>query len=164
MMAGVLSRLVPAAVPLALAAVFLVWSYAYDGRAHTVPMLIGWCAVVLTILDIVAQTETAVGKFLNGLLSGRPLDSSTSADGAETGAAPALVACAWIAGFVALVGVVGFIAAIPVYTLAFMRLQGRRPWRHAVITAILITAVTWIVFEQLLRYKVFEGVIFGGQF
>ena len=73
-------------------------------------------------------------------------------------------ACLWVAAFVALVAAIGFVAAIPVYTLAFMRLQGRLPWRRCAIAAGLITAVTWIVFEQFLRYKVFEGALFGGQF
>lgn len=151
-------------VSFSIAVVFLLWSYAYEGRAHTVPMLIGWCALALTVLDIIAQTETRVGKFLHGLLSGRPLDSSSEPEETGTGGSRAVVASAWIAGFVGLVSVIGFIAAIPVYTLAFMRLQGRKPWRLGLITAALITAITWIVFEQLLRYKVFEGVIFGGQF
>lgn len=158
------TRLGPAAVSMVIAVVFLVWSYAYDGRAHTVPMLIGWCALVLTILDIIAQTDTGVGRFLHGLLSGRPLDSSTTADEAGPAGARAGVACGWIAAFVVLVGLIGFIAAIPVYTLAFMRVQGRKPWLNCLVAAGLITAITWIVFEQLLRYKVFEGAIFGGQF
>ena len=163
-MTGPAARMVPASVSFAIAAVFLVWSYAYDGRAHTVPMLIGWCALVLTILDIIAQTETATGRFLHGLLSGRPLDSSSLPDEGGAAGRQAVIGCAWVAAFVALVAVVGFIAAIPVYTLAFMRIQGRKEWRLCLITAALITAVTWIVFEQLLRYKVFEGVIFGAQF
>ena len=163
-MTGLSTRMIPASVSFAIAAVFLVWSYAYDGRAHTVPMLIGWCAVALTILDIIAQTETATGRFLHGLLSGHPLDSSSLPEEADAAGGHAVVGCAWIAAFVALVTVVGFIAAIPVYTLAFMRIQGRKPWRLCLVTAALITAVTWIVFEQLLRYKVFEGVIFGAQF
>ena len=127
-------------------------------------MLIGWCAAALTLLDIFVQTDTRAGRALRGVLTGRPLDASTVPEGPGRRAAGPAAACLWTAGFVALVAGVGFIAAIPLYTLAFMRLQGRMPWRRCAVAAGLVTAVTWIVFEQLLRYNVFEGALFGGQF
>lgn len=163
-MNGFAGRMVPAAAGFGIAAAFLIWSYAYDGRAHVVPMLIGWCAAALTLLDIYIQTDTRSGRALRAILSGKPLDSSAAPDGDTVRASGPVRACLWPAAFVALVAVIGFVAAIPVYTLAFMRLQGRLPWRRCAIAAGLITAVTWIVFEQLLRYKVFEGALFGGQF
>ena len=163
-MSGLVGRMAPAAIGCAVAAVFLVWSYAYDGRAHVVPMLIGWCALALTLLDVFVHTETRTGRALRGVLTGRPLDASTPPDASAAGASGPAAACLWIAGFVALVAAIGFIAAIPLYTLAFMRLQGRMEWRRCVIAAGLVTAVAWIVFEQLLRYTVFEGALFGGQF
>lgn len=163
-MTGIVERMAPAAFSCAVAAAFLVWSYAYDGRAHVVPMLIGWCAVALTLLDIFVQTDTRTGRALRGVLTGRPLDASTPPDRSAARASGPVAACLWPAGFVALVAAIGFIAAIPLYTLAFMRLQGRMPWRRCAIAAGAITAVTWIVFEQFLRYKVFEGALFGGQF
>ena len=163
-MNGFVERMAPAAVGFAIAVVFLVWSHAYDGRAHVVPMLIGWCAAALTLLDIYVQTGTRSARALRGILSGRPLDASAPEEAGAVKASGPVRACLWPAVFVALVAVIGFVAAIPVYTLAFMRLQGRIPWRLCVISAGLITLVTWIVFEQLLRYKVFEGALFGGQF
>ena len=163
-MSGFAARMAPAAAGFALAVVFLVWSFAYEGRAHVVPMLIGWCAAALTLLDIYIQTGTRSARALRGILSGRALDSSTAPDGDAARASGPVRACLWVAAFVVLVAVIGFVAAIPVYTLAFMRLQGRLPWRRSAIAAVAIVAVTWIVFEQLLRYKVFEGALFGGQF
>lgn len=163
-MNGFVERMAPAAVGFAVAVAFLVWSYAYDGRAHVVPMLIGWCAVALTLLDLFVHTETRSGRALRGVLTGRPLDASTAPDSSAPRAAGPVAACLWTAGFVALVAAIGFIAAIPVYTIAFMRLQGRMAWRRCAVAAGLIAAVTWIVFEQLLRYNVFEGALFGGQF
>ncbi len=158
-----LGRFGPAVCAFAVAIVFLVWSYAYEGRAHVVPMLIGWSAALLTLLDIAAQTRTRAGRLLHGLLSGLPLDGAPA--GSETAAAARpSTACLWIAGFVALVAAVGFLWAIPVYALAFMRRQGRVPWRRALAVAASVTLVSWLVFERLLRYRVFEGAVFGGQF
>ncbi len=156
-------RALPSTLVLLLAAGFLAWSHAYDGRGHVVPALIGWTAVALSLLDLVAHTKSRAGRVLHGILSGRPLDSS-SGDEAEAPALSPAVACLWTAGFVGLVAVVGFIVAVPVYTLAFMRLQGRMPWRRSVLTAAAVAVVVWLVFERLLRYRVFEGWVFGGQF
>ena len=157
-------RFAPSLMALAIAAVFLAWSYAYEGRSHTVPMLVGWCALALCLLDLMAQTDSRAGRVLHGIFSGRPLDSSAApAEDAPRAVGPP-AACAWVAGFVALVAVIGFIAAVPAYTLAFMRLQGRMSWRQSALTAVVVAAVVWVVFEQLLRYQVFEGVVFGGQF
>ena len=163
-MSGFAARMAPAAAGFALAVVFLVWSYAYEGRAHVVPMLIGWCAAALTLLDIYIQTGTRSARACAASCRGARLDSSTAPDGDAARASGPVRACLWVAAFVALVAAIGFVAAIPVYTLVFMRLQGRLPWRRCAISAGVITAVTWIVFEQLLRYKVFEGALFGGQF
>lgn len=153
----------PSVLVLLLAAGFLAWSQAYDGRGHVVPSLIGWTAVALSLLDLVAHTESRAGRVLHGVLSGHPLDSSFRDEAAAPAVSPA-VACLWTAGFVGFVALVGFILAVPVYTLAFMRLQGRMPWRRSAVTAVAVAAVVWIVFERLLRYRVFEGWIFGGQF
>lgn len=163
-MNGFVERMAPAGVGFAISAAFLVWSYAYDGRAHVVPMLIGWCAAALTLLDIYIQTDTRGARALRAILSGRPLDASELEEAGAVRASGPVRACLWPAAFVALVAAIGFVAAIPVYTLAFMRLQGGLPWRHSAIAAVAIATVTWIVFEQLLRYKVFEGALFGGQF
>ncbi len=155
-------RLLSAGLGFAIAAIYLVWSYTYEGRQQTMPVLIGWTAVVLTLVDIVAQTDTVVGRLLNTVLSGKPLDSSTVSDGTAS-VSIATVACLWLLGFVVLVGLIGFIAAIPLYTLGFMLVQGRMRWSTAFISAAAITLVTWLVFEKLLRYQVFQGVLFGGQ-
>ncbi len=156
-------RMLPAVSGLALAVMFLVWSFAYEGRAHIVPMLIGWTAVALTVLDIFAQTNTRTGKAVRSLVSGQPLDAPVSEDAPAGRGSVRMAACLWPVVFVGLAAVLGFIAAIPVYTVAFMRLQGKFSWRRAIGAALIITAVTWIVFEQLLSYRVFEGLLFGGQ-
>ena len=161
-MKAMAERMIPAVIAFAIAVIFLTWSHAYEGRAHVVPMLIGWSAVVLTLVDILAQTNTRTGLALRGLLTGRPLDSSSSANGG-TSSAP-IIACLWTAAFVGLVALIGFIVAIPLYMLFFMRFQGRLAWRNSALFALLITAVIWVVFEQFLQYRIFEGMLFGGQF
>ena len=161
-MISTVERMVPAVMAFAIAVIFLIWSHAYEGRAHVVPMLIGWSAVVLTLVDILAQTNTRTGLALRGLLSGRPLDSSSPTIGGSTSAP--IVACLWTALFVGLVALIGFILAIPLYMLMFMRLQGRLAWHSSAIFSLVITAVIWVVFEQFLQYQIFEGMVFGGQF
>lgn len=161
-------RLAPSLSILAAAAAFLVWGHAYEGRSQAVPVLVGWAAVVLCLLDAVASTDSGVGRVLRGVLSGRPLDGGPDEGPDEGGGGAAAVrpavACAWTLAFTALAAAVGFIAAVPAYTFAFMRLQAGMPWRRCLATAAAVAAVVWLVFERLLSYRVFEGAVFGGQF
>lgn len=156
-------RLAPSLFILAMAVTFLAWGHAYEGRSQAVPVLVGWAAVVLCLLDVLTHIDSGAGRVLRGALSGRPLDSGSDDGGGAEAVRPA-TACAWTLAFTALVAAVGFIVAVPVYTFAFMRLQAGMPWRACLATAAAVAAVVWVVFERLLSYRVFEGAVFGGQF
>ena len=157
-------KIVSGLVALSISVAYLVWSYTYVGRPHTVPNLIGWCAVVLSVLDLIAHTNTAFGRSLNGLLSGQALDSAQGPVGQQAGAMKIFVACVWPVLFVALVTLIGFVAAIPIYIFSFMMIQGRLSWWSSLITAASVALVIWIVFDELMNYTIFQGILFGGQF
>ena len=56
----------------------------------------------------------------------------------------------WIAAFMVSMGVIGWIPTVPVFIIAFMRIEGREPWRITIILAVAMTALTYGVFDQLL--------------
>ncbi len=56
----------------------------------------------------------------------------------------------WLAGFIALVAVVGFIPAIGVFTLGYMRLNFGEPWPRAAIAGAATALFCWAVFDQAL--------------
>jgi TctA family transporter len=56
----------------------------------------------------------------------------------------------WMAGFAACMALIGLIPTVPVFIVAFMRFEGREPWRIVVPMAASVVALIYVVFDQLL--------------
>ena len=154
--------MVPALIVLSLSVVYLPWAYSYDPEGRAVPVLVGWLTVGLAALDIMTQTNTPFGRYLFQLLSGRAMDAGLKEPGAEYTFGRQFVAVLWLIGFVGAVTLVGFLITVPIYVLVFMKFQGRKSLRQSIIAAVVITAVVWVMFEGLLRYEVYPGILFEG--
>jgi len=67
----------------------------------------------------------------------------------------------WTLGFLALIVLVGFPLAAPLFVFAYLKIAGREPWRLTVV----LTAVSWLVMEGLfnrfLHLPFPEGWIFA---
>ena len=150
--------MVPALAFLGMSIGFLAWAGTYDPGPRAVPVLVGWLALALAALDVVTQTDTRWGRLLAQLLSGRALDAGVDEEDHPVGRQA--VAILWLVGFVAGVIVLGFFVTIPIYVLAFMVVQGRKPVRQSALAAVAITGLMWVVFEWLLRYEVYKGLLF----
>jgi hypothetical protein len=46
--------------------------------------------------------------------------------------------------------VIGLIPTVPIFVIAYMRLEGPEKWRHAVLMATVMTTLIYVVFDQLL--------------
>ncbi len=71
-----------------------------------------------------------------------------------------LLAGAWVAGFFLAIYLLGFIIAIPVFILAYMKSHGTR-WLAAIAFAILSPLVIYGVFELALRVILYRGLLFS---
>ena len=154
------SRLTPAVVVFALSIGFLIWAYSYTGRGHMMPALTGWFLVTLSLLDIVAATPTRIGGVIADFFAGKVVGEPKGQSHGTVGRV--LMAAAWPGLFVAGVILFGFFLAIPIYVFAFMLLFGKKTLRESSIGAAATTVFTLVVFEWLLRYEVFRGIVFGG--
>ena len=151
--------LVPPVVMLVFSVAFLGWSYTYGERAQQMPVLVGWVMLVLCAFDVVASSGTHVGDivraFFSGTLIGEKPDTAAGKPLDRT-----LIAILWPVGFVGLVGIFGFMPVIPVYAFLFVVVQGRRGVRQGIVSAAVTTVFTYVVFELLLRYEVYRGIVF----
>jgi len=154
-------RYVPPLLMLAFALIFLVWSASYGERERQVPMLIGWSMLILCTLDVIVATETRIGNWVKAFFSGTIVGES-AADAVAQPLVKTLVAMAWPIAFVGLVAVFGFVAVIPFYVFLFVVFQGRKSVRLGLIAAACSTAFIYVVFELLLRYEVYRGLLFEG--
>jgi hypothetical protein len=150
--------LIVAAAVLAVFCAMLIWSaYIPDVRGREFPMLVSAAAVVLCLLDVIAHTPTAAGRAIALVLSG-DAERSVPAHALPLEA----TAIAWVAGATALIVLAGFLAAIPVYVFAYMRLYARRSVRNAAVAAVATTVCIWAGFELLLSYELYRGVLLAG--
>jgi hypothetical protein len=67
----------------------------------------------------------------------------------------------WTLGFLALIVLVGFPLAVPIFVFAYLRIAGREPWALAIV----LTVVAWLImeglFDRLLHLPFPEGWIFA---
>jgi len=154
------SRLAPAVVVFACSVGFLLWTYSYTGRGHMMPALTGWFLVIMSALDILAATPTRIGAAIADFFAGKVVGEPKGHSHGTVGRV--LMAAAWPGLFVAGVILFGFFLAIPVYVVAFMLLHGKKTPREALIGSAATTVFTLVVFEWLLRYEVYRGIVFGG--
>ena len=154
-------NMISAILLLAFSVVFLSWSYSYGERAQQVPVLVGWVMFTLCVLDVVASTGTRIGDMVRAFFSGTVIGKdNSSAAGKPVGRT--IAAMLWPTAFVLMVGVFGFMAVIPVYVFLFVVLQGKKSFRQGIIAAAVTTAFTYVVFELLLSYEVYKGIVFSG--
>ncbi len=71
-----------------------------------------------------------------------------------------LRAAAWILGFFFAIGLVGFLVAVPIFLLAYLRLQSRESWLFSVIFTAIVWAVFYGLFDYALHLPFASGLLF----
>ena len=56
----------------------------------------------------------------------------------------------WMAGFMAVMAVIGLIPTVPIFITAYMRTEAREPWRIVIPMAACVVLLIYVVFDQLL--------------
>jgi hypothetical protein len=153
-------NMMPPLLILAFGIIFLTWSYSYEDLAQQVPVIVGWSLIFLAVLDVIAATGTPIGNAIKSFFTGTIVGEGSSDPNAQP-IAKVLVAMAWPVAFVSVVYVVGFIVTIPIYVFLFVVVQGKKSIKQGALAAIIATAFTWIVFELLMNYEVYSGILFA---
>jgi len=56
----------------------------------------------------------------------------------------------WMVAFLCSMAVIGLIPTVPIFVVAYMRLEGPEKWRHAALMAGVMVTLIYVVFDQLL--------------
>jgi hypothetical protein len=151
-----------ALVTLALGVGFLVWTQAYPPEAAAVPALVAWIAIVLSLVDLAANTETAPGRVLRRLAgSENAIEWKVEGD-RKAGTQRVASSTFWVAAYVAGSFLAGFLLATPAYIFLYMKLHGARSAFAAAVAAAGTTLGVWLVFQLAFRYPLYPGLLFGG--
>jgi hypothetical protein len=71
------------------------------------------------------------------------------------------IAFAWIGAFLPLVVVLGFYGAIVLYVFCYLRLYARKSGGASAAAAFLVAGSLYVVFDTLMGYEIFGGLLGG---
>lgn len=141
-----------------LAVIYLVTAIGYAPQARLLPLLVGIALVVMLPIDLIATSETALGRRLR-----ETLDPAAGEEIEDLGGArPQLRALAAMLGFAVALPIVGIALAIPLYIIASLRWLGRKSWVAAVLTGLLVGASIYALFDVALGIALYRGLLFAG--
>ena len=136
---------------------FIFESYAYKPAIRLFPLLIGFSGVVLCILDIFSNTNTALGRIVNAVFGTELAKPDHQAPRKLT---KELAIFAWMSALVLGIYVFGFLVMTIVFVFLWMWVQGGRTIKASLYTSIATFAFIYLLFSVILRYELFVGIVF----
>lgn len=161
---------------------FVILSFSLSAYAKTIPLLVGIPIMFLTgvqiLIDLKHKGDEKQGPSVGADLVYRRFkqDKPASKRKNDTGPSEASVEqetekrvrkqeiemFSWLAGFFLLIFFVGYIAAIPVFCVFFLKLHAKAAWLRTIILTAVITATIHILFIVSLEVPLWRGLFFGG--
>jgi len=131
---------------LAAAAAYAVFTaLRWPSKAALFPLVMGIPLLVLALAQMVIE-----------------LREPQRAEGPPGAARAALAILAWMAGFIALVLLIGFPLAVPLLIFAYLRIAGRESWLLSTALAVAAWGIFHLLFERLLHFPFEAGLLIGG--
>jgi hypothetical protein len=156
--------LFPVALAFLLAA--MLWQAAgWNSAARIVPMVIGVASLVFVLASLAnavflggaanaARGAADLGRWAQSRVAEKihmDIDAGTDDLPRATVLRRGAVFLGWTLGFMGSTALVGLIPTVPLFVVAYMRLENREPWSLVLPQAVLLTAFFWYVFGELLN-------------
>lgn len=148
----------------ALVAVMVVEATTFTRSPRLLPLIVGVPTLVLLAVQILRDVRRMrAGDRSGGTASEQEADrysaNDTSGDGPATAVAVAtpVVGTLWVLLLVFIVWLFGFLLAIPLFIVLFMRYFGRETWRLSVLFAIGTFVVTYLFFVVVIEVQLIPG-------
>lgn len=161
MMRSLRSSTAPLALALGfamLAVAVLATAYGYSRSSGLFPIFVGWIFLALTLLELGALLRTALRDHAH--VETAAVDSETTAS--TGGVLSKLGGFLWLGLLLSLLYLAGFLLAVPIFMFAFVHFAARRSVARSMVFAFVATAFVYVVFVQLLEYRLYSGVLLGG--
>lgn len=138
------------------ALVAMAWNW--PTNAKIAPLIVGWSALGFASVSLVYQVFRREGAASIVLTEEQKKHQKLHMDLAAVSDLPleqtlrrAAMFLGWVLGFTGSVALIGVIPSIPIFIVAFQRMEGRLPLWRCLLTAILLVGFVYIVFDQLLN-------------
>lgn len=146
-------------VILATVILFIITSYNYSLTDRMFPLMVGYVAIPLLILDLLTLTNTKIGEKISIITSAKtPTQIDQDADDTVRSIKTELMVFLWMALLVLGVYLAGFLPVIPVFVLCWMRFRGGYNWRLSFYLALGTIVFIYVLFELILQYELYPGI------
>jgi Tripartite tricarboxylate transporter TctB family len=153
-----MDNLFPAAL-LSLFAVMLYQSLSWSFEARIIPSIVGTGAVLFGGLSLAndmfrrAAGDGGLADKAKAVISEKihmDIASKTAHLPGDVILFRGFIFFGWMVGFLGCMSLIGLIPTVPVFIIAYMRLEGGEKYKHALIMAAIMLTLIYIVFDQLL--------------
>ncbi len=119
-----------------------------------VPIIVGGAVLVLTAIELAKELRSRSKQAATE-------SSDEEEEGKKTGESwrKYLVNAGWVAGFILEIILLGYLIAIPLFLISYMRWLGTR-WLVAIVFAALTTALIYGIFVVALKTQLYQGLVF----
>jgi hypothetical protein len=135
----------------------LVWAQTYSETAARFPSMVAIAMIVLALFDVWSRLpvpgRAAVVAFWGAGFGRREMDY-------DPPVRAQVAILAWVLACFGGMAVVGILASVPIFVAAFVRFRGGRPVAAAVAVGAAVFAFEYSVFEWLLDYELYRGLLF----
>lgn len=150
----------PAVVPLVVAVIIFAVAQNYSEIAKRFPTMVAISLGVLSIFDIYSRTNLP-GQALVSAFWGSGFERREMAHNPKLRSEFSLLA--WLVFAFGAMAVVGILVAVPLFVTLYVWLRSKRPIGQALITGLVLFGFEFVVFEWLLNYDLYRGLILTGE-
>jgi hypothetical protein len=132
----------------------------WNFKARIVPTIVGTVAIGFAAMSLLHNMfSKPAARGAGGLAhqvvtggGGMHMDLASDTDHIEprTVVLRAMIFFGWLIAFMASMATIGLIPTVPLFVIAFMRIEGRESWRLVLPQAIFLTLFIYVMFDQLL--------------
>ena len=142
---------------------FIVTSFSYEHNARLIPLLVGFSTLVLVLAVLVNEIHpvSIIEKMNVDWTKDLKVQESSPKKKEKVAAKKLLIIICWIFGFFLFIFLFGFPISIALFTFAFLKIEGKVSWAKALLTAVIVSAAVFVIFEGAMGFGLFEGVLFG---
>lgn len=140
-----------------IAVVTLATAYGYSRSSGLFPRFVGWIFIGLVLIELSLQLKL----FIAARHSATARTATVKSTGNGVNVLTEIKGFLWLAVLLTGLYLLGFLISIPLFTFAFLRVSAGKSLRFCTIVSAAATAFVYIVFVQLLEYKLHSGILFG---
>jgi hypothetical protein len=146
----------PPLVLMTISGILTIWSFQYGETARMLPSAVAGVTFILSVLDLVSRFGGRFAKFVRFSL-GAGFDEPEMTHNPRWPAEVKQIL--WMTAVVAAMALIGILPAIPLFVFFYMFISGRQSLISSLLTAIVLLAIVWVVFEILLGYELYRGLL-----